>query len=280
VSRQSRVTYLASAVVLALVIAPADAGCRGAVGSVDAGTHGGDGGGSNEDAFVIEEVCTPDADDTFCPMYAEAFCTGHFACCDATDDPGTRYATMEQCVQRTTCICVAHRSGAAFDSGQVSYDETAGAALLAHIHDAAHTCSVVPPASLDVDSAFVGTLAEHASCAPSGSDYSALFACGPDLYCYVTDFGDDVTPPTADCRRYRLEGETCDASGMTCRPGLYCAAGATIDDPGICQALLADGAPCAEDFECASDYCDDTLGDTCARLGQDDTWCVDAAASP
>jgi hypothetical protein len=276
----ARVLQLAALAVVCFVLAPADAGCRGAsTTNGDAGLPRGD-GGAEEDAFVVEETCTPDADDTFCPMYAQAFCTGHFACCRATDDPGTRYATMELCVQRTTCLCTAHRSGAAFDEGHVTFDASAGDALLARIDEATTSCSVLPAGALDVDAAFVGTLAEGASCSPTMSDYSTLFACAPGLYCYVTDFGDETTPPAADCRRYRAEGDACDASGMTCAPGLYCGSGATIDDPGVCHPLLAPGAPCADDFECVTDFCDDTMGDTCAAADPDDTWCVDAAATP
>lgn len=234
-------------------------------------------GGVEPDAPYVEETCTPDADDTFCPAYADAFCAAHFACCEAADDPGIRYATMELCVQRTTCLCTARRRGAAFEEGSVTFDATGADALLARLADAVSTCPVLRLDEVELDDAFAGTHAEGADCSPDGEDFSNLFTCAPGLYCYVSDFGDETHPPAADCRRYRAEGEECDASGMTCGPGLYCGPGATIDDPGVCRAHLAGGAACLDDFECASDYCDDEAGNTCTPLEADDTWCVDAA---
>lgn len=272
--RRCRAVNVALGAVLIFGAALAGGGCGIKTGSPD------DAGTVNPDAPFVEEVCTPDADDTFCPMYASAFCAGHLACCTASGDPTLRYATMELCIQRTTCVCTAGRSGAAFDAGRVTFDAVAAEAVLAQLRDATPSCDALAPGTLDVEAAYVGTLAEGAGCSPVGTDYSNLFACASGLYCYVTDFGSATVPPMADCRRYRTDGETCDASGMTCAPGLYCGDGATIDDPGICRPLLAGGTACTFDFQCASDFCDDVAGNTCAPLDQDDTWCVDASAEP
>jgi len=258
---------------LLLALSLVGAGCGGGTEAPDAAVLGD--AAAEPDLPYVEATCTPAADDTFCPMYAAAFCAGHFDCCTATEEPGLRYATMELCIQRTTCICVAGRSGDAFAAGRVTFDAPAAEVLLARVRDGADGCSALPPGSLEVEAALVGTLVEGASCSPDGTDYSNLFACAAGLYCYVTDFGGGPSPAAADCRRYRAESEACDASGMTCAPGLYCADGASIDDPGICRAQRGGGMACANDFECASDLCDALAGDTCSELDRDDTWCVD-----
>lgn len=252
------------------------AGVAAATGCKPTGAH--DDGGTTPDggvdAQVVEQICTPAAGDTFCPGYAMAFCTAHLACCT---DPTARYDTMDRCLARTTCLCTSHRQGSAPTAGHVVFDSAAGDALLARLHAATPSCPIADPASLEVDAAFHGTLAEGADCSPAASDYSALYACGPGLECYVTDFGDAMNPPRADCRRLRAAGETCDATAH-CGPGLYCGDGPTIDAPGACRAKLAPGAACSFDFECTSDVCDATAS-TCTAPTADDTYCVDASSA-
>jgi hypothetical protein len=240
----------------------AASGCGTAAGAAD---------GGEPDVPYVEATCTPDEDDEFCPEYAMEYCRAHFACCD---DPALQYGSMSLCVQRTTCDCTARRGGAPFADGRLVFAESAADALLDRLRDAASgTCAVLDPSQVELDTAFTGTLAEGADCSPQGDDYSTLFACGEGLYCYVTDFGSDTTPPAADCRRYRAEGETCDI-GMDCAPGHYCGDGATIDDPGICRPHVAPGAACEFDHECGSDWCDEDLG-TCRAIDAQDTYCVD-----
>lgn len=246
------------------------AGCGGGRRTGDAGPTG----DAEPDAPYVEETCPVDEDDTFCPTYAQAYCEGHFDCC-LSDEEGVRYESMALCLQRTQCICASARRGSAFESGTVSYDATAGAAILETVRAAAADCA---PASLDAigsEGAFVGTLDEGADCSPSATDFSSLYSCAPGLECYVTDFGGETTPPTAECRRRRSVGEACDAIGMNCAPGLYCADGASIDDPGVCRALLPSGSACLSDYECTSDLCDEDTG-LCTALDPEDTWCVDA----
>lgn len=253
-----------AAAALPAVAGLALSGCKVADGS------SGDGG--EPDAPYVEETCTPESDDTFCAPYAAAYCAAHFACCD---DPALRYATMELCVQRTTCVCTARRSGAPFRDGRVVFDEAAADALLALLESVRTTCPVMDPGALEVDSAFPGTLPAGGDCSPSGTDYSTLFTCAPGHYCYVTDFGDETTPPAAECRPYRAEGASCDV-GEECARGLYCAEvpGAGVDDPGVCTAYTAAGEPCQLDAQCASDWCDEDLG-TCRATDAQDTYCVD-----
>lgn len=261
---------------LLLTLAVACGGPRGAsdAGVIDADVLQAD--GAEPDAPYVEATCTPDADDTYCPAYAEAFCEGHLSCCTSTE-PGFRYESMVLCVQRTLCICAAARTGEAFTSGRVNLDVAASEAVLTAVRDAADGCDPVSLDALAPESAFVGSLPEGADCSPVETDFSNLYACARGLYCYVTDFGEAGVPPTADCRRYRTEGEPCDAIGMGCAAGLYCADGPTFEDPGVCRALLPSGTSCVSDFECATDLCDEATG-TCAAADPDDTWCVDTAS--
>ncbi|WP_236604200.1 hypothetical protein [Sandaracinus amylolyticus] len=240
-------------------------GCKAASADPDAGEP--------DDVPYVEETCTPAADDTFCPAYADAFCAAHLACCT---DPDFRYESMQLCVQRTTCICTSFRSGQAATSGAITFDAEAADAVLATLTAAPESCPVLDDAgAILADAAFRGSLEEGADCSPQENDYSSLLACGEGLYCYVTDFGDETTPPRADCRRYVTEGGECDL-GAECARGLYCAPGADIDSPGVCRPYLAAGAACEIDAECASDLCDEETY-TCVARNADDTWCVDAA---
>ncbi|MDQ3033877.1 MAG: hypothetical protein M3Y87_15785 [Myxococcota bacterium] len=223
------------------------------------------------DAPYVEATCTPDPSDTFCPEYAAEYCRAHFACCD---DPALQYGSMSLCEQRTTCECTARRAGASFEDGRIVLDQVAADALLARLRDeSSGTCAVRDASQVELDTVFTGTLPEGGDCSPSGTDYSPLFTCSAGLYCYVTDFGSETTPPQADCRRYRAAGETCDI-GMECGPGLYCQDGPTIDDPGSCAPHVAAGAACEFDHECGSDWCDEDLG-TCRALDAHDAYCVD-----
>jgi hypothetical protein len=242
------------------------AGCRAAGSGGDAG---------EPDAPYVEETCTPAPGDAFCGAYASAYCAAHFACCT---DPENRYASMALCMQRTTCLCVHRREGAAIDSGRVVFDSTAADALVARLESGAMSCAIMDAGALLVDEAFRGTLAVGADCSPTATDFSNLFACGPGSYCYVSDFGDETTPPVASCRAQAAAGSPCDLP-EDCAPGTYCGPGATIDDPGVCTALSAGGVACADDFQCASDTCDEVSG-TCLSIDADDTYCVDATLEP
>src|SRR5688572_27347321 len=86
-------------------------------------------------------ACAPAPDDTFCAPYAEAFCAAHFSCCGAE---GYRYDTTERCIAEQTCLCTARRTGAAFASGAVTFDEAAAAAVLARLRDAPRDCGAAP----------------------------------------------------------------------------------------------------------------------------------------
>lgn len=206
-----------------------------------------------------EPTCTPDASDTFCTTYAERLCTAHFACC--TDDSLT-YPSMESCVARTVCSCTGARAGTAFSDGRAAFDDGAASVLLERLNGLASSCEPVGFAELDVEGLFRGSLAEGADCSPDGADFSATYACAAGTYCNITELTDDGARGT--CRRFAGPGEACEA--VECQPGHYCA------ETG-CQPQLAAGAPCAGDYECATDLCDETAF-TCASAADAGVYCM------
>ncbi len=90
--------------------------------------------------------------------------------------------------------------------------------------------------------------------------------CGPDSYCDDVYLPDDVLDDTfGTCRPRPQIGEPCAGSEAHCGPDAFC----DLDAVGgpTCAALLAEGVPCGDDYECTSSRCGRTHdirpGDVC-----------------
>lgn len=80
--------------------------------------------------------------------------------------------------------------------------------------------------------------------------------CGEGLVCSTTF--EEGNEPVSQCVRNTIvgEGEPCAVSDTQCADGYWC-----DYEANACAAVLADGATCEDDWECASDTCN---GGVCA----------------
>jgi hypothetical protein len=166
-------------------------------------------------------------------------CDTEFNCCDAaTAQTRSGEPSAAACFD---AAAIKNRTDwssvlAQVDSGKLTFHPDAAAACISALRAQVATCGklfgvLAADACVGV---YTGTLAENDLC-PSG------YGCGPGLVCFASTYCAKGTAARgADC------------SSSACQAGLVCLPGNTCGD------LLADGATCEHDFQCASDHCQGT----------------------
>lgn len=195
----------------------------------------------------------------------EGECIDGYSCDTGSTCHGTCVATMSPCPVcdedewcdglSGTCRAVAAegepcRGGSACQDGLVCDDEglNFGECIVAGSRSAGAACVVNDECAegliceSDVCTAYV-VEDEGGTCGDA--------ACEPGLVCYVLS-GD----PTGTCEPPHELGDPCVEPFGDCGAGLYCDA-----STNLCAAMKANGATCAEVFECQSFYCDSSTNE-------------------
>ena len=210
-----------------------------------------------------DEVVASLTPEGFCVSLADFQCAAVFRCCPSAGalPPEEQASLRESCLSQVADSC-REQLVPIFEDPRTGFDGARASASLAAGDAIARQCSLTfaqwaASPEQGVTSALVGTVAQGEAC--GFGDAGEFFSCR-DGACVL----EGATPicgaraclnqPCFDAQGFDVLASLADSG---CNGGLFCAQRV---EGSRCERVLADGAPCLRDAQCASRICSRPLG--------------------